>query len=271
MKHETIDLPHGYTAEIHIDEIPQNPFSDWDCEPPIAVLNWERYHAKLNNYGGDELNLSTLLAFIPAPLWESREGKRAILAALPFDMADLRDTMRDTMRDGKLNFSDAIHELTETLTPSGWGEWVEYFDTMKAVAAVAGIPCHSTQSNGYSQGDSALVFVAALPAWVEKVGAPAEHHAEQCKHAADLWSAWAWGDVYGIAEILRPDGTEAPDGSCWGFYGSDHEASGLMEHCRNSVDCDRRKRMEAATTRRTYLKRERAEAWEAACRDIVTA
>jgi hypothetical protein len=259
MKHETVKLPHGYTAEIHIDESPENPFEAWDCEPPIAVLNWERYHAKLDNYGGDELNLEILLALIPAPLWESREGKRAILAALPFDMADLRDTMRDGW-GGKLDFSDAIHALAETLTPSGWGEWVEYFGTMKAVAAVAGIPCHYTQSNGYSQGDSALVFVAALPAWVGKVGAPAEHHAEQCKHAADLWSAWAWGDVYGVAEILRPDGEEAPYGSCWGFYGSDHEQSGLMEHCRNAVDCDM-----------AAQEREAARAHDAACRDIETA
>ena len=250
MHHETLELPHGYKAEIHTDEHPQNPFKEWDCEPPIAVLNWERYHAKLENYDGDELNIPILLAFIPAEKWTSRAGKREILAALPFDMADLSDTMRDGW-GGKLDFSDAIHELAETLTPDGWGEWAEYFDTMKAIAAVAGIPCHLTQSNGHSQGDSALVFVAALPAWVEKVGAPAEGLAEQCKNAADLWSAWAWGDVYGVASLTRPDGTEAPDGSCWGFYGSDYGQSGLMDHCRNAVECDT--------------------AHDAACRDIETA
>jgi hypothetical protein len=259
MHHETIELPNGYKAEIHTDEDAQNPFKEWDCEPPIAVLNWERYHAKLDNYGGDELNLSTLLALIPAPLWESREGKREILAALPFGMADLRDTMRDGW-GGRLDFSDAIHELTGTLTPSGWGEWVEYFDAMEAVAAVAGIPCHLTQSNGYSQGDSALVFVAALPAWVEKVGAPADTLAEQCKAAADLWSAWAWGDVYGVADILRPDGTEAPEGACWGFYGTDYKQSGLLEHCHEAVKHDMAEQ-----------EREAAEAQDAACRDIETA
>lgn len=259
MKIETLKLPNGYTAEIHTDESPENPFKDWDCEPPIAVLNWERYHAKIENYGGDELNLPALLARIPAPLWESREGKRAILAALPFDMADLRDTMRDGW-GGKLDFSDAIHELADTLTPESWGEWNEYFDTMQAVAALAGIPCHLTQSNGYSQGDSALVFVAALPAWVEKVGARAEGLAEQCKAAADLWSAWAWGDVYGVAEILRPDGTEAPDGACWGYYGTDHEQSGLMDHCREAVKHDM-----------AETEKEAARAFEAACRDIETA
>jgi hypothetical protein len=237
MHHETLELPNGYKAEIHTDEDAQNPFKDWDCEPPIAVLNWERYRAKLDNYGGDELNLSTLLAFIPAPLWESREGKRAILAALPCDPSAVFETMRSGW-NGRTPFFDAVDECAAEAAPSGWGEWVEYFDAMEALCKLAGIACYSGISRGYSQGDSALVFVAALPAWVEKVGAPAEGLAEQCKDAAALWGAWAWGDVYGVAEILRPDGTEAPDGSCWGFYGTDHEQSGLTDHCRNAVECD---------------------------------
>lgn len=258
MYHETLEMPHGYTAKIHTDESPENPFEAWDCEPPLAVLNWERYHAKLKNYGGDDLDLPTLLTFIPADKWTSRAGKREIIAALPFDMADLRDTMRDDW-GGKLGFRDAVHQLVYEIRPSNWTEWVEYFDTMEAVAAVAGIPCYLTQSNGHNQGDSALVFVAALPAWVEKVGAPAEGLAEQCKNAADLWSAWAWGDVYGVASLTRPDGTEAPDGSCWGFYGTDHEQSGLIDHCRNAVDCDV-----------SSQERENARAHDAACRDIET-
>jgi hypothetical protein len=171
-------------------------------------------------------------------------------------MAELVEAVRNAG-----NFKDAVtHELACDLRPSDWREWVDYFDTMQAVAAVAGIPYHLTRSNGYSQGDSALVFVAALPAWVEKVGAPADTLAEQCKDAADLWSAWAWGDVYGVADILRPDGTEALEGACWGFYGTDHKQSGLLDHCREAVKHDM-----------AAQEREAARAHDAACRDIVTA
>ena len=256
MHHETLNLAHGYKAEIHTDEDAQNPFKDWDCEPPIAVLNWERYHAKLENYKGDDLDLPALLSLIPADKWTSRAGKREILAALPFPMEELKEAIRNAG-----NFKDAItEELAYDLRPDDWSEWVEYFDAMRAIAAVAGIPCHLTQSNGHSQGDSALVFVAALPAWVEKVGAPAEGLAEQCENAADLWSAWAWGDVYGVADILRPDGTEAPEGACWGFYGADHKQSGLMDHCHEAVKHDM-----------AAQEREAARAHDAACRDIETA
>jgi hypothetical protein len=255
MQHETIQLPHGYSAEIYPDESPENPFSAWDCEPPIAVLNWQRYHAKLENYAGNDLNLVTLLSFIPAEKWEGPEWRRAIMRAVPFHLEDITDAIQDN----RGSFRDAIESLVNSLRPSGWSEWVEYFDAMEAVAALAGIPCHYTQSNGHSQGDSALVFVAALPAWVELAGAPADTLAEQCKTAADLWSAWAWGDVWGVARIISPDGWEVEEASCWGFYGS-HEASGLLDHCRDIIQ-----------THQWETEQEAAESHAMACRDIETA
>jgi len=254
MKHDTL-LAHGYTAEIYPDASPENPFGLWDCLPPIAVLNWERYHAKLENYAGDELTLKTLLAFIPAEKWTSRAGKREILAALPFSIKEAKDAIRKAG-----SFRDAItDELAYDLRPSGWSEWAEYFDAMRALAAIAGIPCHLTQSNGYSQGDSALVFTAALPAWVERAGTAPEYQHQACKHAADLWSAWAWGDVWGVARIVSPDGYEVEDASCWGFYG-DHETSGLLDHC-----------LEIVKIHRWETEQEAAESHAMACRDILTA
>ena len=43
------------------------------------------------------------------------------------------------------------------------------------------------------------------------------------------------GDVYGYA-VKNNEGDEVD--SCWGFYGYDHEKSGLMEYAKNAVDCD---------------------------------
>jgi len=255
MQHDTIQLPHGYPAEIYPDDSPENPFSAWDCQLPIAVLDWQLYHAKLENYEGAELNLSILLETVPAEKWTTREGKREILGALPFPLEDVTDAMQDN-RD---NFRDAIRELVTSLSPYGWSEWIEYFDAMESLAAVAGIPCHYTQSNGYSQGDSALVFVAALPSWVDEVGTAPEHQKAACEGAAKLWSAWGWGDVFGVARIISPDGDEVEDGSLWGFYG-DHETSGLLDHCRDVIK-----------THQWEVEREAAESYSAACRDILNA
>jgi len=255
MNTEKIKLPHGYTATIATDDCPENPFEAWDCEPPIAVLNLDRHRCTLENYKGDELNLGTILAHVPTDKWNTRAGKREIMAALPFPMADLKEEIRD-MR----NFRDAIENMVHNLSPYGWNGWVEYFDAMEALAAVAGIPCHLTQSNGYSQGDCALVFTAALPSWVARTGAPESTHARQCKNAADLWSAWAWGDVYGVQAITDADGTEMEDASCWGFYGDNHETNGLLDHCRDTVAAD----IEARA-------KEAVESHAATCRDIITA
>ena len=252
MKTDTLKLPHGYTVDIHIDEHSANPFEDWDCEPPIAVF-CER---KIENYKGGDLNLPVLLSHIPAEKWETREGKREVANALPWSLREIGEAMRGYY--GDQTFRDAVEELAGESAPCGWGDAGEYFDTMERVAHVAGVPCYNGQSNGYSQGGSALVFVAALPDWVGKVGAGGDLR-EQCRATFELWSAWAWGDVYGVATMYRPNGEEIKDGSCWGFYGGDHKKSGLMAHCESMVEYDR-----------DNLRRERA-AWnDAACRDIAT-
>jgi hypothetical protein len=257
MNTETLEMPHGYTAAIATDDCPENPFTSWDCEMPIAVFNLERWRGKIDNYKGDELNLSTLIDYLPPATWTSREGKRAIMSAL--DPIAPQNVILERMRDCSETFEDAILNLIHESTPSSWGEACAYFDAMEYVAKLAGIPCHSGQSNGYSQGDSALVFTAATPEWRERVGAPLESAAAQCKAGFDLWAAWAWGDVYGVAAIIRPDGEETGE-SCWGYYGTDHKQSGLMEFCREAVNSDRE-----------ALAREALAAHDAACRDIATA
>ena len=45
------------------------------------------------------------------------------------------------------------------------------------------------------------------------------------------FSAYANGDVYGVRIFDEVEELDA----CWGFYGSDHEASGLMEYVRQYI------------------------------------
>jgi hypothetical protein len=50
----------------------------------------------------------------------------------------------------------------------------------------------------------------------------------------ETYDAYLTGNVYRYTIVL-PDGTE--DDSCGGYYGFDHEKSGLMEAAKNAVDC----------------------------------
>lgn len=265
---DTLELPHGYTARIANDESPECPWKAWDCEPPITVFN----EHKLDFYGDENIDLPEILRLIPETVWESRNGKRAIMAGMPCDASNVIEAMRSDWRGNRQFFREAVEELAAEFAPDSWRSSHEYFDSMRALASLAGIPCFYGQSNGYSQGDSARVFVALTPAWFTESGCDrddTENNAAICKAAFDLWSAWAWGDVYGVASIHRPatldedgdeiEGEEIPDGSCWGFYGSDHEKSGLMEHCKGMVAYDLQ-----------WLAKESAAAHDAACRDVAT-
>jgi hypothetical protein len=51
----------------------------------------------------------------------------------------------------------------------------------------------------------------------------------------ETYDDYLTGNVYWYTIIL-PDGTEGD--SCGGYYGSDHEKSGLLEAAKGAVDCD---------------------------------
>jgi len=108
-----------------------------------------------------------------------------------------------------------------------------------------GIPCLRHSSRGYSQSDWAEVLIVATPEACKEFGV--EPNVEMLKEQAKLYDAWAWGDVYGY-QIARPvldeDGEDTGEvedvddveGSCWGFYGSDFDWSGLEEQAISSAD-----------------------------------
>lgn len=259
MNTETLKLSGGYTATIATDTDAENPWTSWDCEPPIMVFSPDRFHGRLEDYKTG-LSLKTVFDLLPLELFGDH-GK--ILSALDLTVSDVADvnSWDDEYKpddDDAKTWREAIRDCLPA-SPEYWGEAVEYFDAAESLCKMAGIACENTQSNGYSQGDSALVFSAALPEWTEKVGCGPDHVSAAVKGAAELWGAWAWGDVYGIMSIARPDGEEANDGSCWGFYGSDHKKSGLLEAAENFVSADIE-----------YIAREEAESFRAACGDVAT-
>lgn len=95
---------------------------------------------------------------------------------------------------------------------------------------VKGWPAYLCARNGYYQRDWAELLIVCTPEFAKAMGIKGPVSIDSLKGEADLWAAWAYGDVYGynIEEI---------DDSCWGFYGSDHDKSGLMEYATNAIDC----------------------------------
>ena len=251
---ESLTLPHGYTANIDNDDFPENPWESWDGQPPILVF----HDSSLTTYK-DSLSLRDIYREIPVRCFGPK-GRQPILDAMGIEPGDAHRYLGDR---GKAKAEDWYNAIAEILpeNPGGWTSATKFFEMLEFLCTLAKIPCKWARSNGYSQGHASLVFVAAMPQWVKEVGwnPPKADQQESLQADIDLYSAWAWGDVYGVKEILRPDSTEVPDSSCWGFYGTDHTKSGLMEHCNDCVEYDLR-----------YLAKESAAAFEAACRGILT-
>ena len=227
----------GYTVNVHIDESPENPFTAWGSEPPLATYYGAHYHGDFVAYG-DFPGFHDALGYIKPEQWARGERVKLVKGLLPEGWT-LRNFVEECRDMGCSHKSTLGNILTDAYgeTPSNWGEAYEWFGVMEAICKRAGVACYNGQSNGYSQGNTSLVLVIATPAWVDLVGAPAESLPAQCEAAFDLYGAWAWGDVYGYT--LEDGGGNELDhmgASVWGFYGYDHEKSGLMEAARNAID-----------------------------------
>ena len=249
MNTETIEID-GYKVTIAQDEGPENPFEAWDCEPPLLTYYGGR-HGYVKAYCDAPETLCEILHMLPAETWE--RGKRVeFFNEFMSDKFTLREFAEEKHRQGSL--FNAVADLLGGEygeRPNYWGAAITWFEFAEAILKFAGVPCLYAQSNGYSQGDTTLCLVVLTPEWFQKSGASHENAADIMQSAVDLYSTWAWGDVYGISSITAPgpideygeetEGEEIEDGSVWGFYGSDHEKSGLLESARESIAYHKRK------------------------------
>lgn len=263
--HTETEIIDGYTVTIAQDDHPYNLLEEYVCEPPTLV--WYEGFSEYN----DPPNLHDLVRRIPDKYFERGNRVKLIKDRLNVSLtefvehlhylgygtfADLPNLSIEAVRE---TFADLLAEQVPLPQSSRYGWPTDYFETLEDLADLAGIPCLRKRSNGFSQGDSALVIIFATPEWRKMVGCPDEHVESNLQGTFDQYDAWAWGSVYGVSGITDPDGNEVDDASCWGFYGSDHEKSGLMDHARCEIELHKE-----------WLAKEAEEATAMAARDIVT-
>lgn len=217
----------GFTVKAMRDDSPSNPFKEWDSEPYLAV----NYDRSLTEYGDGGLDPMRGVS----DSWINRNWRKAA-GAIGCDIAAMVADMADRARGERIADArrDYLEGALDESRPSRYGGNAgDYFESVAALWRMRGVEALASSSSGYSQGDYAECLAVALPEWADKVGAPRATHAAQLASAVKLYGAWAWGDVYGW-EIISPAGDELD--SCWGYYGSDHEESGLADAARDSID-----------------------------------
>jgi hypothetical protein len=217
------------TIEAHQDSDAPNPFEDYDNHWPMVVYmgrdGMKRYPE------GKRLLGAALDAISSAQLVHDQH---AIARIFGWTVSELLEDVCDSelhdvkyCRDANA-LSVAVHEAWCNLAPS------QELRVAYELYTLAGVPAHHTQVHGPCQGDWAELLIVATPEQVKAFGTEPEHIQASLEAQAKLYEAWAWGDCYGY--IVKHRGVEIDDGSCWGYYGSDHHESGLEESALEAAD-----------------------------------
>lgn len=194
----------GIPFEIWHDEYPINPFEEWDCEPPTMTSydrnNTDYSKGAINNFLSNEITDGQLL-----------RHQKNLLELLELNLEDYE------CKEDKI--SDMRYEISNT----------EDFKILAEVATITKTKHSLTYSRGYSPGDYADLFILITPDYLKLTGVnPKDVDDEFFESTAELWGNWAWGSVYGF--------TIDDEDSCGGFYGDDHDKSGLLDHVKAEID-----------------------------------
>lgn len=208
-------------CSVKIDNDPdaESPWESWDCMTPLAWLSLTGGGVTAWDSGDGIL---TPLDTVP-PAWASRHW-RALCDILRLDPQDHDSDARENadyhggLSDSRLAlFQERLQEMESFY----WGPCSDHFDALAAIWKLRGVPALTFQRNGYSQGDSVLGLLVETPEHAARCGydpkKPGHDVGAGLEGAANLFGAWAFGDIYGFT-IENSHGEHVD--SCWGFYGS---------------------------------------------------
>lgn len=208
----------GHTIKIFYDDNPENPWEAWEGNMPLIYIsgrNEKDYSdGNIDRYILSQLTTNKVIR---------HQGK--LLAILNIEKADF-NLNYPSVDYSKQERADEIENLLS--------DEIENIEVKKALCQLLKIPYLNTSRSGYSQGDYADIFICPTAEFFKETGYTLKHFTEEAMaQAADLWAAWAYGDVYGYQ--IEDESGEQLD-SCWGYYGDDHRKNGLLDEAEDQID-----------------------------------
>lgn len=212
---ETQENYKGFTIKIKHDTYAENPWEAWDCCVPLITISGR--HSFEKDYSNGDINrfLESFLSYNQVKKYQKRI----------FDLMNLDiEEFREEHPTDEYDRTDVImNDYLPDFLSDGFGN-------MEKFCIEFDIKHLRTTSTGYSQGDWAELFFCWTPEFEEITGRDYKSmNKETFEAQEELFTAWAWGDVYSfyIEEI---------EDSCSGFYGDDHEKSGLLSEAKAGID-----------------------------------
>lgn len=205
----------GYTINIKQDTYPENPFNDWDYEPPLAVYSDRWITEYATQYG----NVNS----VP---YLTREQIQANLAEI-LDILDLSSPFALREYDNLCLVDSINDQLANTIDNL---DHSERLDALCSLYNAAGIPAVCSSVRGYCQGDYVEVLAVATPEFQKACGNGADYDwIGSLEQSVKLFGYWAFGDVYGYT-------IDELDDSCWGYYGDYPEYGGAIQAAKSAID-----------------------------------
>lgn len=216
-----------YRIRIIHNAYADNPFKDWDCNYPLMYDGGRNYGEDYSDGGIDQY----LNNFLTDGQLIRHQKKILNLINDDYLNSDIEEAENKEEKIDILN--DAIYNFLD-----------ESFSNKVKFCEEFNIVHYYGSSTGYSQGDWADVLIVPTPENAKYLGYKLEKITPQdLEGTFKLFGYWAWGDVYGyVLEELRTfkkvydTGEECNDeeweeiDSCWGFYGRDPEANGMIDN-----------------------------------------
>jgi hypothetical protein len=240
----------GYTVTIVIDDGAANPLKE--CDSPGTLATWHRRY-NLGTEQPDESPEDYLSSLVPSSVSGSFEERENRISIREYDNRYSRDS-------GKTSFRfdyDSIRNILESQKRDAIQKWIN--DNLVLINVYmyehSGIVLSSFPfSCPWDSGQLGVYFLTREE--VEKeFGGDKERARTYLEGSLETYGDYISGAVFGIDSITAPvttsnacgtevKGEELEEGSVWGFYGSDHEKSGLMESARNCIELHKKKSYE---------------------------
>jgi hypothetical protein len=235
---ETIDY-RGYTIQIHYDHDPQNPRKEWDNIGKMVC-----WHSRYT-LGDEQPNCTPqeyLIGLLPdntriwlEEKWE-REAERRWEWLAAKDIGWGSRAHLDAMAELERIQDDELDRLVDREIPLRLPLYL--YDHSGITISTGSFSCP------WDSGQVGFIYATReeiLANWGKKrLTKKVLERARQClEGGVETYDNYLTGSVYGYV-VLGPDGEQVD--SCWGYYGYDHEASGLLESAKGEVDGDIRHR-----------------------------
>ena len=217
----------NHIIEIWRDERKLNPFSDWDCEPDLIT----RCMHGIDHYGNTDPDECPVLT--EKQIIDNLPGIKRLLDFKPEDSLIRVLKFHDCWFNGYDRDNSVVDKVNRVLE--------EYFDSiygenrlfmLEQLLNYQGIVTFRAMNYGCTQGDWYEYLLVASKEFLDRTGAVIEKK-QDLTSSARLFEAWHNGDIFSY--IVKDHTGEIID-SCHGFYGYDHEQSGLMEYAQESIN-----------------------------------